>query len=85
VGAKEAERERLLRTLARLKAELGALVSGANLPSIVAALTEREAQRSRLEQELAALDELEQVRGFDLQRVEPDLRAKLDDCRLPQA
>ncbi len=84
-GAQEAERERLLRTLARLTAELArfteALVSDGNLPSIVAALTEREAQRSRLEQQLAALDELEQVRGFDLQRVEPDLRAKLDDWR----
>ena len=84
-GDVEADRERLRETLTRLQAELGrlteALVSGGNLPSIVAAISEREAQRSRAQQEFAALDQVEQASGFDLRRVEQDLRAKLDDWR----
>jgi len=58
-----------------------ALASGGDLSSIVVAITEREAQRSRLEHDLAALDGCDQARGLDLRRVEQDLRAKLDDWR----
>jgi hypothetical protein len=84
-GDVDAERERLRQTVTRLQAELTrlteALGSGGHLPSIVAAITEREGQRSRTEQELAALGQVEQARGFDLPRVEQDLRAKLADWR----
>jgi hypothetical protein len=84
-GDVDADRERLRPTVTRLQAELArlteALGSGGNLPSIVAAITEREAQRSRAEHELATLDQVEQVRGLDLCRVEQDLRAKLADWR----
>jgi chromosome segregation ATPase len=84
-GDVEADRERLREIITRLQAELTrlteALVSGGNLPSIVAAITEREAQRSRAQQEFAALDQVEQARGFDLRRAEQDLRAKLADWR----
>jgi len=81
----DAERARLRETLTRLQTELTrltqALVSGGHLPSIVAAVTEREAQRSHAVQELAGLDDLEQARGLDLPHVEQQLRAKLDDWR----
>ncbi len=84
-GDVDADRERLRQIVTRLQAELArlteALVSGGNLPSIVAAIAEREAQRSRAQQEFAALDQVEQARGFDLRRVEQDLRAKLADWR----
>ena len=84
-GDVEADRERLREIITRLQAELTrlteALVSGGNLPSIVAAITEREAQRSRAQQEFAALDQVEQAHGFDLRRAEQDLRAKLADWR----
>jgi len=84
-GDVDADRERLRQTVTRLQAELTrlteALGSGGSLPSIVAAITEREGQRSRAEQELAALDQVEQARGFDLPRLEQDLRAKLADWR----
>ena len=84
-GDIEADRERLREVSTRLQAELTrlteALVSGGDLPSIVAAITEREAQRSRIQRESAALDQVEQARGFDLRRAEQDLRAKLVDWR----
>ena len=84
-GDVEADRERLREASTRLQAELTrlteALVSGGDLPSIVAAITEREAQRSRIQRESAALDQVEQARGFDLHRAEQDLRAKLVDWR----
>jgi hypothetical protein len=71
-GEVEADRERLRAIGTGLLSELArlteALASGGNLPSIVAAITEREAQRSRAQQELAALDQVEQARGLDLRR-----------------
>ena len=57
--------------------------TGGNLPSIVAAITEREVERSRAERELAALDQLEQARGLDPRRVEQDFQAKFSDWRGP--
>ena len=82
----EAERERLRRELRRLETELArlteALVSGgSDLPSLVAAVREREARRSGVERGLAELEQLDEVRGLDVHRVEQVLRAKLADWR----
>jgi site-specific DNA recombinase len=82
---REAERERLRGARRRLETELDrlteALASGGDLPSIVAAVKERQAQRNRVERELAELDDLTEIRSLDLQRIEQILRAKLDDWR----
>ncbi len=82
-GERDAERERLQSERRRLTTELGrlteALVSGGDLPSLVAAVREREAQRSRIERDLAELDQLDEVQGLDVRSLEQALRVKLAD------
>jgi hypothetical protein len=53
LGRLAKETERLMRELARLSA---ALASGADLPSVLAAIREREARRAMISAELATLD-----------------------------
>jgi site-specific DNA recombinase len=82
---REAVRERLRGARRRLEIELArlteALVSGGDLPSLVAAVKEREAQRGRVERDLAELEQLDEVRGLDVHRVEHALSTKLADWR----
>jgi hypothetical protein len=84
-GQRRSERERLRKGLTQIEAELGrltkALVSGGPLPSIVDAIRERERQRIRAQAELSSLEQLDQVRGLDLGRLERDLTAKIADWR----
>ncbi len=84
-GERQAERERLRGALRRLEAELArlteALVSGGDLPTLVAAVREREAQHSGIARELAELDQLDEMRSLDVHRVEQILREKLTDWR----
>jgi site-specific DNA recombinase len=79
------EHGRVQAVLARVETELArlteALVSGGPLPSIVAAIKEREEHRSRAQQDLEALEQLEQMRGLDRSRLARELRTKLADWR----
>jgi len=56
-------------------------VSGGSLPSIIHAIKDREARRARLQADLAALEQLQEVAGIDLGRLQRDLWTKLADWR----
>lgn len=81
------QRQRLQAELARARGELTRLGeaiasgSGASLPSLVAAVEERERRREGLEHELATLDQLAQVGQLDSVRLRRVLGAKLNDWR----
>ena len=56
-----------------------AITAGGALPTLIEALTAREAERVQLRQELAVHDRATQAATLDTRLVEKDLRAKLDE------
>lgn len=81
--ARRADIKTRLRTvdeeLTRLTAAI--VTAGGDLPSLVGAIRDREAQRVHLTDQLHALDSLSEVTQLDGQRVERDLRARARDWR----
>ena len=71
--------------LADLNRELShlteALAAGGDVPSVVAAIREREQRRGRLRAQLTALDRVAQLPSLDLKRLERDLTARLTEWR----
>jgi site-specific DNA recombinase len=84
-GQSKTEQGRLEKALSTLDVELSrlteALVSGGPLPSIVAAIRQREEQRGILQADLVGLKQLQEVQTLDVRRIERDLRAKITDWR----
>jgi site-specific DNA recombinase len=60
---------------------VAAITAGGELPSLLAALRERERQRTALQQQLASLDGLREVSGMDTGRIEKALRTRVKDWR----
>lgn len=79
------QRQRLQAELGRVETGLGrladAIAGGIEFRSLKEAVREREQERERLQQELAALDQLAQVGQLDHARLRRALTAKLDDWR----
>src|SRR3989442_16008319 len=96
-GSDPAERRRdeILREMRRLDGELSrltaAVASGGDLPAILAALKERQAQRERCERALIELDATARIGQRELSRLEREIRHRLADWRsmlrreIPQA
>ncbi len=58
-----------------------AVATGGDLPSLVAAIKEREQRKTHIESELRLLDELEKMSQVDMKEIEEDLWKKLSDWR----
>lgn len=88
----ETRRAALVAELRQVETEqarfVAAIAAAGDVDALVVAIKERERDRDRLNQELAALDGMETLSGgFDPANVERALREKLDDWRglLPSA
>jgi hypothetical protein len=83
-GAVLATRAALLADLRRVEDEQrrysDAIAMAGDVAVLAKALQEREPQRLRLQQQIAALDSARRVSTFDVARIEKDLRGKLKDC-----
>jgi hypothetical protein len=79
----ETARVALERRLAVVERELerltAAVTAGGNVPTLVDAMRTREAERTKLRQELSVHERATQVARLDTRRVERELRAKLDE------
>jgi hypothetical protein len=60
---------------------VGAIAVVGNIEALAHALKQNEQQRTRLRQELAGLDRLPEMTTFDINRVERELRNRLDNWR----
>ena len=60
---------------------VAAIAAAGDVEALAVAITERERDRDRLRRELAAMDALETLSGFDPRTVERDLRQKLAEWR----
>src|SRR5262249_27477304 len=81
--ALDERRERLLFEVRRLESELARLVDaitgGGELPALLTAVKEREAQRAQCEQQLAALDSTRRLSRIDRARLDRQVRETLTD------
>lgn len=81
----ERRRDEILTEIRRLDAELSrltaAIASGGDLPALLAALKERQAQRERCERALIELDARSRVGRTELPRLEREIRHRLADWR----
>ena len=81
----ETKRAALAVELGRVEQEqarfVAAIAAAGDVDALAVALKERERDRARLSRELAALDTLEALAGFDPQTVERQLRQKLAEWR----
>lgn len=77
-------RDEILGEICRLDAELSrlasAIASGGDLPALVAALKERQAQRERCERALVELDVTVRIGQGGLPHLEREIRHRLADC-----
>ena len=87
-GGDQAERRRdeTLREMRRLDGELlsrltAAVASGGDLPALLAALKERQAQRERCERALIELDATARIGRHEIPRLEREIRHRLADWR----
>ena len=86
-GSDPAERRRdeVLREMRRLDGELSrltaAVASGGDLPALLAALKERQAQRERCERALIELDATARIGRHEIPRLEREIRHRLADWR----
>lgn len=84
-AVREAEQERLAAELRQVEIELRRLTeavgAGGHGPTLVQAIQAREVQRTHLQAELQALDQLAQVASIDRARIERDLGSILDEWR----
>ena len=86
-GSDPAERRRdeVLREMRRLDGELSrltaAVASGGDLPALLAALKERQAQRERCERALVELDATARIGRHEIPRLEREIRHRLADWR----
>ncbi len=86
-GGDQAERRRdeTLREMRRLDGELSrltaAVASGGDLPALLAALKERQAQRERCERALIELDATARIGRHEIPRLEREIRHRLADWR----
>lgn len=83
--AVEARRADLQTKIKRLEEEqdryVAAIAIAGNVEALARSLQEREQQRTRLWDELSALDGLAHVSHFDARRIEKDLRGRLKEWR----
>src|SRR6267143_483720 len=81
----ERQRDEILREMRRLDVELSRLTaavsSGGDLPALLAALKERQAQRERCERALIELDATARIGRHEIPRVEREIRNRLVDWR----
>ncbi len=79
----ESKRDALKADLTVVEAEIAhlteAIAKGGDIPSLVAAIKEREERRERIEAEIGAAESLERVAQLDLGRIDLDLRDRLTD------
>src|SRR6267143_4228248 len=78
-------RDEVLREMRRLDVELSrltaAVASGGDLPALLAALKERQAQRQRCERALIELDATARIGRHEIPRLEREIRHRLADWR----
>ncbi len=58
-----------------------AIATGGDIPSLVAAIKERETRKAHIEDELRSLQQLEEVAQLDLKEIERDLRERLEQWK----
>ncbi len=75
-----AERETVEGELSRLT---GALAAGGNLPSVLAAIREREARRETIVARISALEHVSKLPRLDRRTLRADLQRRIEDWRAP--